>query len=114
MQPLQVSLSSTENSESQSSIIPAYTISENADGIHENGWKQHLQSQKTQKKTPIETTQPLVKDSSDKNPDYRSSPTYEEYLISKGSTTGIKKVEEKQPEDISKVHYLGESDRFKC
>ena len=102
-------LPNKENSKSQSSIISA----ENDGRIQENGWKQHLQSQKTpvskkfsNEPAPIKTTRPSVKDSSDKNPDYRSSPTYEEYLRSKGSTIGIKEIE-KKPEDISKIHYLG-------
>ena len=103
-------ISSKENSRRQSSIISADDISES---IHENGWKQHLHSQKipisktnSNKQAQIEATRPSVKDSSDKNPDYRSSPTYEEYLRSKSSTIGIKEIE-KKPEDISKIHYLG-------
>ena len=103
-------ISSKENSRRQSSIISADDISENSDGIHENGWKQHLQSQKIPiskiSSNKIEATRPSVKDSSDKNPDYRSSPTYEEYLRSKSSTIGTKKIEER-PEDITKIHYLG-------
>ena len=113
VQPVLLPISSKENTRRQSSIISADDISENSDGIHENGWKQHLQSQKipisktnSNKQSQIEATRTSVKDSSDKNPDYRSSPTYEEYLRSKSSTIGTKKIEVR-PEDITKIHYLG-------
>ena len=111
--PLQLKKSNAKQSATLSSITPTNDLDDpNEERIYENGWKHHLQSgQKTGKKISeeaiIKTTQPSIKVPSDKNPDYRSSPTYEEYLRSK-STTKVEMKPEEEPEDISKIHYLGQ------
>ena len=111
--PLQLKKSNAKQSATLSSITPTNDLDDpNEERIYENGWKHHLQSgQKTGKKISeeaiIKTAQPSIKVPSDKNPDYRSSPTYEEYLRSK-STTKVEMKPEEEPEDISKIHYLGQ------
>lgn len=107
-------------SESQSPIIAAYDVTENANTkIYENGWKKIFSSQEKSpisekvsheapsKAVSIDTTRPSIIDSNDQNSGYRSSPTYEEYLISKSSTvTEMEKMDEPNEEDLSTIHYL--------
>ena len=111
--PLQLKKSNAKQSATLSSITPTNDLDDsNEERIYENGWKHHLQSfvqtgKKISEEAIIKTTQPSIKVPSDKNPDYRSSPTYEEYLRSK-STTKVEMKPEEEPEDISKIHYLGQ------
>ena len=114
---MQQKVSKAKISENRTPIISTDDVNEVTERIDENGWKLQLRSQQksakkmTQDSTveTAKTTQSLTKVTSDKNPDYRSLPTYKDYLRSKSPT----KIEpEEEPVDISKIHYLGEHELF--